>query len=70
MVAHRSGTARNQLTFSCLEELIAPDNRVRVIDAFVDILDFKHLGFAHIQPKKQGIRLIILRFCLKSISKE
>ena len=54
MVAHRSGTARNQLTFSCLEELIAPDNRVRVIDAFVDVLDFKHLGFAHIQPKKTG----------------
>ena len=52
MVAHRSGTARNQLTFSCLEELIAPDNMVRVIDAFVDVLDFKHLGFAHIQPKK------------------
>ena len=54
MVAHRSGTARNQLTFSSLEELIAADNRVRVIDAFVDVLDFKHLDFGHIQPKKTG----------------
>lgn len=54
MVAHRKGEARNQMAFSCLEELIADDNIVRVIDAFVDILDFKQLGFAHIQPKKTG----------------
>ena len=43
MSQHRIGTARNQLQFSCLEDLIAEDNIVRVIDAFVDILDFKAL---------------------------
>ena len=54
MSQHRIGTDRNQLQFSCLEDLIAEDNIVRVIDAFVDILDFKTLGFAHLQPKKTG----------------
>jgi transposase len=54
MVAHRKGTARNQFSFICLEDLIAEDNLVRVIDAFVDIIDFKQLGFSHIEPKKTG----------------
>ncbi len=54
MSQHHIGTARNQLQFSCLEDLIAEDNIVRVIDAFVDILDFKALGFAQLQPKKTG----------------
>lgn len=54
MSHHRIGAARNQIVFSCLEELIPLDNIVRVIDAFVDILDFQHMGFAHFQPKKTG----------------
>ena len=54
MSQHRTGIDRNQFQFSCLEDLIAGDNAVRVIDAFVDILDFKALGFAHLQPKKTG----------------
>ena len=54
MSQHRIGIDRNQFQFSCLEDLIAADNPVRVIDAFVDILDFKDLGFAHLQPKKTG----------------
>lgn len=54
MSHHRIGTARNQISFNCLEELIESDNIVRVIDAFVDILDFQTLGFAHIQVKKTG----------------
>ena len=54
MSQHRTGIDRNQFQFSCLEDLIAADNPVRVIDAFVDILDFKDLGFAHLQPKKTG----------------
>lgn len=54
MVSHRSGEARNQVTFFCLDDMIAEDNLARVIDAFVDILDFQELGFAHIQPKKTG----------------
>ena len=54
MVAHRQGAARNQLTFHCLEELIADENLVRVVDAFVDILDCDKLGFAHSTTKKTG----------------
>jgi transposase len=54
MVQHRQGDARNQIEFSCLDDLIASDNMVRVIDAFVDILDFNELGFAHFKPKKTG----------------
>ena len=54
MSQHRIGIDRHQFQFSCLEELIAEDNPVRVIDAFVDILDFKSLGFANMVPKKTG----------------
>lgn len=54
MVAHRSGIPRNQMNTYCLEDLIAEDNIVRAVDAFVDILDFQKLGFAHIQGKKTG----------------
>jgi transposase len=54
MSHHRIGTARTQIVFGCLEDLIEADNIVRVIDAFVDILDFPSLGFAHIQVKKTG----------------
>ena len=54
MLHHRKGEARNQITFSALEDLIAPDNLVRVVDAFVDILDFQTLGFAHIKTKQKG----------------
>jgi transposase len=54
MSHHRMGIARNQMAFVCLEDQIETDNIVRVIDAFVDILDFQTLGFAHIQVKKTG----------------
>ena len=54
MSQHRIGIDRHQFQFSCLEDLIAEDNPVRVIDAFVDILDFKALGFANMVPKKTG----------------
>jgi transposase len=56
MMAHRQGSARNQLAFQYLEELIAQDNIVRVIDAFVDILDCQKLGFAHSFTHKTGAR--------------
>ncbi|MDZ7880435.1 MAG: IS1182 family transposase [Saprospiraceae bacterium] len=54
MVGHKKGIARNQVAFICLEDLISQDNTVRVIDAFVDILNFEQLGFAHIKPKQTG----------------
>jgi hypothetical protein len=36
---------RAQVTFWSLEDLMTPDNPVRLIDAFADRLDLKRLGF-------------------------
>ena len=36
---------RAQVTFGSLEDLMTPDNPVRLIDAFADRLDLKRLGF-------------------------
>jgi len=50
------GEDRNQSTLSleCLEDYIAEDNPVRVIDVFVDELDLGQLGFGRIEPKVTG----------------
>ncbi|WP_236137489.1 IS1182 family transposase [Mongoliitalea daihaiensis] len=42
---HILGIDRFQLTFSCLEDAIPNDNPVRIIDAFIDMLDLELLGF-------------------------
>jgi len=50
------GEDRNQSTLfpECLEDYIAEDNPVRVIDVFVDELDLTKLGFGRIEPKITG----------------
>ena len=50
------GEDRNQSTLfpECLEDYIAEDNPVRVIDVFVDELDLGQLGFGRIEPKVTG----------------
>src|SRR5690606_38083020 len=40
------GKDRNQTEFFCLNQAIAPDNEVRLIDAFVNALSPSDLGFA------------------------
>ena len=42
---HITGTDRYQTTFTSLDDLIAPDNKVRVIDAFVEKLDMEQMNF-------------------------
>jgi hypothetical protein len=37
-----------------LEDYVAEDNPVRVIDFFVDQLDLRELGFSAIDPKETG----------------
>lgn len=37
-----------------LEDMIAPDNPVRVVDAFVDSLDLEKLGFCAVRPQVRG----------------
>lgn len=54
MLGHKIGIDRLQIQFSALEDLIAQDNTVRVIDAFVDSLELKELGFQHTETKNIG----------------
>lgn len=53
---HVQGQNRDQATLfpERLDDLIGEDNAVRVIDAFVDSLDLKALGFARIEAQGTG----------------
>jgi transposase len=53
---HVQGQSRDQATLfpERLDDLIDEDNAVRVIDAFVDTLDLRSLGFARIEVKATG----------------
>jgi len=46
------GTSRHQMQFSSLDDLIAADNPVRIIDAFVDKLDPIAIGLSQIGIKQ------------------
>src|SRR6186713_2401649 len=50
------GADRGQSTLfpECLEDWIADDNSVRVIDVFVDELDLAELGFGGVEPEVTG----------------
>lgn len=48
------GTNRHQSYFSTLEEQVAADNAVRLIDAFIDKLDLQKLGFSKTIHKSEG----------------
>ena len=48
------GNNRYQSYFSTLEDQVAPDNAVRLIDAFIDRLDLQKLGFSNMVPKTEG----------------
>ena len=47
---------QNQVTLlpECLNDYIAHDNPVRVVDAFVDELDLQALGFDGVEPADTG----------------
>ena len=53
-MSHREGTSREELIRLNLEELIARDNPVRLIDAYVDSLGLEELGFSHVVPAETG----------------
>lgn len=55
-MAHRTGTSRHQfgLFATPLDEMIDPENPVRVIDAFVHSLDLAALGFTQTKPRERG----------------
>ena len=53
-MSHREGASREELIRLNLEELIARDNPVRLIDAYVDSLGLEELGFSHVVAAETG----------------
>lgn len=51
---HITGIARNQMVFTSLEDPVPEDNPVRFIDAFVENIDLKALGFEVKTQKTEG----------------
>jgi transposase len=48
------GHNRHQSYFTTLEDQVAADNAVRLIDAFIDKLDLQKLGFTAVAHKSEG----------------
>lgn len=55
-MGHVTGQSRDQATLfpEVLDEVIAADNAVRVIDAFVEMLDLEALGFSKVAAEATG----------------
>lgn len=55
-MAYLTSVDRNQTTYlvTSLDDFIENDNPIRVIDAFVNSLDLKKLGFIIYDSNKQG----------------
>ena len=51
---HKQGENRDQMLMFSLESAIASDCFVRVVDAFVEAIDLKSFGFAHVECKEEG----------------
>jgi len=51
---HKQGENRGQLFMFSLESSIAADSFVRVLDAFVEAIDLKSFGFAHVDCSVEG----------------
>jgi transposase len=51
---HKRGEDRSQMVMFSLESAIAADSFVRVVDAFVDVIDLKSFGFAHVECHEEG----------------
>ena len=64
------GEDRTQITLlpECLDDYIATDNPVRAVDAFVEELDLKALGFAGADPALTGGRRTTRGCCSRSTS--
>jgi transposase len=50
----KQGISREQISMMCPDTLIGKDNPVRVIDAFVELLDLVSLGFSKTKLSKEG----------------
>lgn len=54
LMQYIQGTSRHQTYFSTLEQQVAADNPVRIIDSFVNKLDLQKLGFSQAMLKTEG----------------
>ena len=56
MAGFVEGVGRSQSTLfpASLEDYVTEDNPVRAVDAFVDSLDLRKLGFTSIDPRETG----------------
>ena len=54
MNRYKSSANREQISVlpMCLDDMIAPDNEVRAIDAIVDRMDIQSMGFTYSQTKE------------------
>jgi transposase len=57
MMRFIEGECRDQVTLlpECLDDFIGEDNPVRIVDAFVDELDLRALGFNRAAPASTGL---------------
>ena len=51
---HRKGQNRNQIRMISLEQMVEKESLVRVIDAFVDMLDIETFGFSYFNLNIEG----------------
>jgi len=51
---HIRGHNRNQIRMLSLEQMVEPESMVRIIDAFIDMLDLKQFGFSYFRLNKEG----------------
>lgn len=51
---HVKSEPRNQMQIYCLDQMVAPNSFVRIIDFFVDLIDMKSFGFKHVTLKEEG----------------
>jgi transposase len=51
------GADRTQVSLlpECVEDYVAEDNPVRVIEAFVEQLDLRQMGFEGVDPEATGL---------------
>ena len=53
-MGYRQGTSRDQMSFSSLDDMVAPQSMARVIDRFVEVTDLSLLGFTRTQAADTG----------------
>lgn len=51
---HIQGNNRNQIKMISLEQMVEKESLVRIIDAFIDMLDLEQFGFNYYQLNKEG----------------